>query len=62
VLSLVRPKGCSHVKVPWVDGLDGFGGGWVIAEEVAVGGGLIAVDAKGLIAAVEPAIRGLIEV
>jgi hypothetical protein len=24
LLSLVRPSGCSHVKVAWVDGLDDF--------------------------------------
>jgi hypothetical protein len=61
-LSLVRPRGCSHVKVSGVDELDGFGGGCVITKEVAVGGGCEAVDAFGLGVAIGPARGGLVEI
>jgi hypothetical protein len=61
-LSRVRPKGGSHVKVAGVDDLDGFGGGWVITEEVAVGGGCEAVNALGLGVAVGPARGWLVDV
>lgn len=60
-LSLVRPSGCSHVKVSWVDGLDSFGGD-VVTEEVAVGRMGEAVDALGLLLGIGPALTGLVKV
>lgn len=60
-LSLVRPSGCSHVKVAWGNGLDGFCGIW-FTDEVDEGRMGEAVDAFGLLVGIGPALAGLIEI